>query len=108
MLSFGVMVCSTSLAIVLTLRVSRPIGQLVAGVQAYARGSYNAPLRVDAHDEFGDRKFDKEAMMVDLGEPARDPIPGFSKALVGVPIDAKGHEVTFVLPTKEENEHIAR
>jgi signal transduction histidine kinase len=52
-LSFGVMVCSTSLAIVLALRVSRPIGQLVAGVQAYARGSYNAPLRVDTHDEFG-------------------------------------------------------
>jgi C4-dicarboxylate-specific signal transduction histidine kinase len=29
------------------------IGQLVAGTQAYAKGSYNAPLRVDAHDEFG-------------------------------------------------------
>jgi len=33
-------------------RMSR-IGQLVAGTQAYAKGSYNAPLRVDAHDEFG-------------------------------------------------------
>ena len=62
---------------------------------------------IDVTGHIGERKFDKEAMMVDLGEPARDPIPGFAKALVGVPLTAAQHEVTFVLPTKEENEHIA-
>ncbi len=62
---------------------------------------------IDVAGTLGERKFDKEAMMVDLGESGRDPIPGLAKALVGVPIKAAGHEVTFVLPTKEENEHIA-
>lgn len=66
---------------------------------------------VDVTGHIGERKFDKEAMMVDLAEPAREPIPGFAKALVGVPLSASQHEVTFVLPTpnKEsgENEQIA-
>jgi trigger factor len=62
---------------------------------------------VDLNGHIGDKKFDKEAMMVDLGEPARDPIPGLAKALVGTPTAAAGHEIRFTLPTKEENEHIA-
>jgi signal transduction histidine kinase len=52
-LSMGAIVCGTSLAIMLALRVSRPIRQLVEGVQAFARGAYDHPLRVDAHDEIG-------------------------------------------------------
>jgi len=62
---------------------------------------------VDITGNIGERKFDKEAMMIDLSEPAREPVPGLSKALVGVPIAAQQHEVTFVLPTKEENKDIA-
>ena len=42
---------------------------------------------VDVTGHIGERKFDKEAMMIDLGEPAREPIPGIAKALVGVPLD---------------------
>jgi signal transduction histidine kinase len=52
-LSLGAIVCGTSLAIMLALWVSRPIRQLVAGVQAFARGSYDYPLQVDTHDEIG-------------------------------------------------------
>jgi signal transduction histidine kinase len=52
-LSLGAIVCGTSLAVVLAWWVSRPIGQLVAGVQAFARGAYDYPLRVDTHDELG-------------------------------------------------------
>ena len=52
-LSLGAIVCGTSLAIMLALRVSRPIQQLVAGVQAFTRGSYDYPLQVDTHDEIG-------------------------------------------------------
>lgn len=62
---------------------------------------------VDVNGTIGERKFDKEAMMIDLGEPAREPIPGLAKALVGVPLAAQQHAVTFVLPTKEENKDIA-
>jgi trigger factor len=62
---------------------------------------------VNVTGSIGERKFDKEGMMVDLGEPTREPIPGFAHALVGVPIDAKGHEVTFVVPTKEEKPEVA-
>ncbi len=52
-LSVGALVCGTSLAIMLALWVSRPIRQLVAGVQAFTRGSYDYPLQVDTHDEIG-------------------------------------------------------
>src|SRR5262245_39985504 len=52
-LSLGAIVCGTSLAIMLALWVSRPIRQLVAGVQAFTRGSYDYPLQVDMHDEIG-------------------------------------------------------
>src|SRR5262249_36507335 len=52
-LSLGAIVGGTALAIMLALWVSRPIRQLVAGVQAFARGSYDYPLQVDTHDEIG-------------------------------------------------------
>ena len=52
-LSLGAIVCGTSLAIMLACWVSRPIRQLVAGVQAFTRGSYDYPLQVDTHDEIG-------------------------------------------------------
>jgi two-component system, NtrC family, sensor kinase len=52
-LSLGAIVGGTSLAIMLALWVSRPIRQLVAGVQAFARGSYDYPLQMDTHDEIG-------------------------------------------------------
>jgi len=52
-LSMGAIVCGTSLAIMLALWVSRPIRQLVTGVQAFTRGSYDYPLQVDTHDEIG-------------------------------------------------------
>jgi two-component system NtrC family sensor kinase len=52
-LSLGAIVCGTSLAIMLALWVSRPIRQLVAGVQAFTRGSYDYPLQVDTRDEIG-------------------------------------------------------
>src|SRR5262249_61454178 len=48
-LSLGAIVCGTSLAIMLALWVSRPIRQLVAGVQAFTRGSYDYPLPVGTH-----------------------------------------------------------
>ncbi|MDB4966103.1 MAG: trigger factor [Myxococcales bacterium] len=67
----------------------------------------NDVVVVDVTGNIGDRKFDKEAMMIDLTEPAREPLPGISKALVGLPIAAQQHEVTFVLPTKEENKDVA-
>jgi len=62
---------------------------------------------IDVTGTVGERKFDKEAMMVELGETAREPIPGLGKALVGVPVDAKEHPVTFVLPTREQDEKVA-
>src|SRR5262249_20315368 len=40
-------------------------------------------------------------------EPTREPIPGIRKALVGLPVTASQHAVTFVLPSKEENPDIA-
>lgn len=53
LLSLGAILGGTSLAIFLALRISKPIGQLVAGVHAFAQGSYDRPLQVHARDEIG-------------------------------------------------------
>ena len=52
-LSLGAIVCGTSLAILLAMRISRPIGHLVTAAQELAKGSYDRPVRVDARDEIG-------------------------------------------------------
>jgi signal transduction histidine kinase len=52
-LSLGAIVCGTSLAIFLAMRISRPIGHLVAAVQRLAKGAYDRPVQVDARDEIG-------------------------------------------------------
>jgi signal transduction histidine kinase len=52
-LSFGAIVGGTSLAIFLAMRISRPIGYLVAAAQELAKGSYDRPVHVDTRDEIG-------------------------------------------------------
>jgi PAS domain S-box-containing protein len=53
LLSLVAIVGGTLLAIVLAMRISKPIGQLVAGVYDFAAGSYDRPIRVHARDEIG-------------------------------------------------------
>jgi trigger factor len=62
---------------------------------------------LDVTGTIGEKKFDKEGMMIDLGEPSREPIPGLGAALVGVPVKADKHALELTLPTKEQNENIA-
>jgi signal transduction histidine kinase len=53
LLSLGAVVCGTSLAIFLAMRISRPVGHLMAAAQELAKGSYDRPVQVDARDEIG-------------------------------------------------------
>jgi signal transduction histidine kinase len=53
LLSLGAIICGTSLAIVLAMRISQPIGHLVAAAQGLAKGVYGRPVQVDAKDEIG-------------------------------------------------------
>jgi two-component system, NtrC family, sensor kinase len=53
LLSLGAIICGTSLAIFLALRISQPVGYLVAAAQELARGSYDRPVQVDSRDEIG-------------------------------------------------------
>jgi signal transduction histidine kinase len=53
LLSLGAVVCGTSLAIFLAMRISRPVGQLVAAAQELAQGSYDRSVRVNARGELG-------------------------------------------------------
>lgn len=53
LLSLGAIIGGTFFAILLALWVSRPIGQLVLGAQAFARGSYDQSIRVHTIDELG-------------------------------------------------------
>ena len=52
-LSLAAIGCGTLLAAFLAMRISKPIGQLVAEVHVLARGSYDRPIRVGASDEIG-------------------------------------------------------
>ncbi len=52
----------------------------------------------------GEEKYEKDGFMVDLSEPTADPIPGLGKALLGIPVTAKEHEVTFTSPAPEAKE----
>jgi PAS domain S-box-containing protein len=53
LLSLVAILGGTSLAIFLAMRISKPIGQLVAQVHEFAGGSYDRPLSVHARDEIG-------------------------------------------------------
>jgi signal transduction histidine kinase len=53
LLSLGAIICGTSLAIVLAMRISQPIGHLVAAAQGLAKGAYGRPVQVDTRDEIG-------------------------------------------------------
>jgi two-component system, NtrC family, sensor kinase len=65
-LSLGAIICGTSLAIVLAMRISRPVGDLVAAVQELAQGSYNRPVQVAARDEIGYLAHAFEQMRISL------------------------------------------
>jgi signal transduction histidine kinase len=52
-LSLGAIICGTSLAIVLAMRISRPVGQLVAAAQGLAKGAYGRSVQVDTRGEIG-------------------------------------------------------
>ena len=53
LLSLVAILCGTSLAILLAMRISQPIGRLVAEAQGLAYGAYQCPVQVDAQDEIG-------------------------------------------------------
>jgi signal transduction histidine kinase len=53
LLSLGAIICGTSLAIFLAMRISQPVGYLVTAAQGLARGSYDRPVQVDSRDELG-------------------------------------------------------
>ena len=66
LLSLGAIVCGTSLAIFLAMRISRPVGHLVAAAQELAKGAYERPVQVDAEDEIGHLARVFEQMRVSL------------------------------------------
>jgi signal transduction histidine kinase len=53
LLGLGAIICGTSLAILLAMRISKPIGQLVSEVHEITRGSYDHLIQVDGRDEIG-------------------------------------------------------
>jgi trigger factor len=55
-------------------------------------------LVVSLKGKLADKEFDKDGVMVDLGqgdEAAREPIPGLAQALIGLPLGATDQEVRF-------------
>jgi signal transduction histidine kinase len=52
-ISLAAILCGVSLAVYMAMRIVRPIGQLVAGVNEFAKGSYDHPIRVNTQDEIG-------------------------------------------------------
>jgi trigger factor len=65
-------------------------------------------LVVSAVGTIGERKFEKEGMMVELSGDEREAVPGLAKALLGIPLSADGHEISFALPTSDERPEMAK
>jgi trigger factor len=61
---------------------------------------------VSLKGKIGDHDFDKEGVMVDLGEPAdgsgREVVPGIGTALIGLPLDASDREVSWTIPEHDQ------
>jgi trigger factor len=55
----------------------------------------------------GDKPFNKDGVMVDLSPGEHEVLPGLARALTGVPVDAKDHEVTFTVPEDEVRKELA-
>ena len=53
LISLAAILCGISLAVYMAMRIARPIGQLVAGVHEFAKGSYDHPIRVDSREGEG-------------------------------------------------------
>jgi signal transduction histidine kinase len=65
-LSLGAIICGTSLAIFLAMRIARPVGHLVAAAQELAKGAYGRPVQVNTRDEIGYLAHAFEQMRVSL------------------------------------------
>jgi trigger factor len=52
--------------------------------------------------KIGDHDFDKDGVMVDLGESQREVVPGIGQALLGVPLAAKDHDVSWTIPEHDQ------
>ncbi len=59
-------------------------------------------LVISLKGKIGEHDFDKEGVMVDLGDAEREVIPGIAAALKGLPLDAKDHEVSWTVPDHEQ------
>lgn len=57
--------------------------------------------------EIGDNKWEDRELQVDLTNKRQSPIPGLAEALVGLPLNASGHEVKWNLPTENIREDLA-
>jgi trigger factor len=51
----------------------------------------------------GGRALERD-VVVDVGDPTREPLPGLAAALVGLPTDAKDHPLTLQLPEGDQAE----
>jgi trigger factor len=54
----------------------------------------------------GEHKVDHEGR-IDVSDPEHEPLPGLAKALIGVPVDAKDHEITFGIPADHPRKELA-
>src|SRR5690606_17540112 len=46
----------------------------------------------------GEHEVDRPQLIIDLGEPESEPLPGLRQALIGLPIKTEGHELELAVP----------
>jgi trigger factor len=62
---------------------------------------------VAVQGQVGDLPIDRPDAQIDLGEPEHEPLPGLAGALVGIPIDAKEHDIVLQIPAEDAHKEIA-
>ncbi|HUS66595.1 MAG TPA: trigger factor [Kofleriaceae bacterium] len=67
----------------------------------------NDIVAISVKGTIGDHPIDNPQVLVDLGEPEREPLPGLRNALIGLPVATEGKELELEIPADVPQSEVA-
>lgn len=63
-------------------------------------------VKLDVDGAIGKERYERKQLWLDLTRPKYEPILGFAKAMIGIPIDAKEQLISWTIPKEERSDAI--
>ncbi len=76
-------------------------------IEGRAEAAASDVLVLNAKGHIGDKEINKDGMMIDLGQTEHEPLPGMAQALLGVPLAAVDHKVTWTISAEDARKELA-